>query len=115
MVGLDLPELLGRLPLRAMAAVAEQGDVLRPCLAEVVLEGLDDRLTRRLRVLQDLYLQGVLKPALAGIGARLEVLPHLLDVVDAATQLEDRWRIVIDSDQESVDSLHNVSSGSIRM
>ena len=114
MVGLDPPELLGSLLLRAMAAVAEQGDVLRPGLAEVLAEGPDDRLARRLRVYQDLYLQDVLEPTLAGIDPRLEVLPHLPDVVDAAPQLGDRRRIVIDSDQESVDRLHDVDSVSIR-
>ncbi len=113
MVGLDPPEQLGGLLLRAMAAVAEQGDILRPGLTEVVLEGLDDRLTRRFRVFQDLYLQGVLEPTPAGIDPRLQVLPHLSDVVNAAPQLRDRRRIVVDTDEQCEDSLHDMGSRSI--
>ena len=42
-VRLDPPELLGGRLLRAMAAIAEQGDVLRAGPAEVLAEGPDDR------------------------------------------------------------------------
>ena len=55
-IGLEVPELLGGLLLRAVAAVAEQGDVVRTGLAEVGAECLDDRLARRLSVEQRLDL-----------------------------------------------------------
>ena len=55
-VGLEVPELLGGLLLGAVAAVAEQGDVIRTGLAEVGAECLDDRLAARLSVKQRLDL-----------------------------------------------------------
>ncbi len=56
-VWLDLPELLGGLLLRAVAAVIEDGDVPLFRLAEVVAEGVDDRLTRGLAILERLQFE----------------------------------------------------------
>ena len=47
-VRLQVPELGRRLLLRAVAAVVEQGDVVRASLAEVVAEAVDHRLAGRL-------------------------------------------------------------------
>ena len=55
-VRLELPELLGGLLLRAVAAVVEERDVALLRLAEVVAEAVDDRLAGGLAVLERLHL-----------------------------------------------------------
>ena len=105
-VGLDRPEGLGGLFLRAVAAVAEQGDVLRAGAAQVLAEGPDHRVAGRLPVNQDLQLQDVVDLALARVNPGSQELLHRPDVVDAAPQPGDRRAVIVDADEEGVDRLH---------
>ena len=105
-IGLDRPEGLRRRLLRAVAAVAEEGDILRTGKAEVLAEGPDDRVAGRLMVDQGLQLQDVLDFPSTGVDPGLQVLLHRPDIVDAALQAGDRQSIMIDADQQSVDRLH---------
>ena len=57
MVWLELPELLGGLLLRAVAAVIEERDVAFFRLAQVAAEGVNDRRVRGFAVLERLQFQ----------------------------------------------------------
>ncbi len=110
-VGLDPPELLGGLLLGAVTAVAEQRDVVRTCLTKVFAELPDDHVAGRLLIDQGLQFQDVVDPALARIDSGFEVLPHLINVVDATPEFGNRGGIVIDPNQQGVNHFHDACPG----
>ncbi len=102
-VGLEVPELLRRRLLRAVAAVAEEGDVVGAGPAQVAAEGGDHGLPGGLLVEQRLNPQRLLDRAPARVDPGPEVGVHLAGVVGAAAEPGDGRRVVVDADEQGVD------------
>ena len=99
-VGLELPELLGGLLLRAVTAVIEEGDIPFLRLPEVVAEGIDDGLARGLAVLERLQFDCDAFVLGHTFG---QVRREGVNVIDTAAKLRDRAGIVVNGDQQGID------------
>ena len=92
-IGIELLKRLRRFPSSAMAAVLENDDIVGFGLAKVRAKLLDDIGSCGVCVFENFDPQQLLVKVVG------EVAEEMIDVVDAARQLANGWRIVIDSDK----------------
>lgn len=98
-VGLNMPELRGRLLLRAMAAVVEERDIAGLGLPKMLAEPVDNRLAFGLTVSE--YLR--MKHVPCRLGARGEQRLEADDVVHAAPQRPHGSFVGVDANEQCVD------------